>query len=528
MNGLQTARVIIVDDDFTEVEPLLRGLSTLGIGCAYFSGDERELPYSPLAGIRLVFLDLHLIAGAGTGHGMLSNTVGVLTRLIPEKKGEVGIVCWTKHSEDQRELESLLKERVPALEPAFLLCLSKRDFLPVARDAFAALIEKLDAMFDNAAGTGQEADGAAMKGISSSLRDAMIGAIREASDTTAAGEGAKVDALRDQIEKMLNELRGSRLIWEWEQAVHNAAGDTSSLLHGISDARKEGESRENALMAVFASLARAAGGDSITTPAAAAASLFEGMNPLHADFLDQVASNIAGSAPHYTFLLDALQANHSLNPLQKAQTNAAILTAKIPESVVQFQPGNLYIADPAAADGCPHELCKIEKAELAYGLIEPKPDGDCKALILKIQSWKKLKLTSEEVEKFKEELRTRLEALRQESLVKCLAAVLEVTPACDFANKRFTPARFVGCLVVPNDCEDKILEPEFVRRLKPLTLHCKDGNWHLLLNSRFMFGLSNPRVRIKTPPLVRIRLPLLIDIQAWLAAQGARPGYIAV
>ena len=89
--------------------------------------------------------------------------------------------------------------------------------------------------------------------------------------------------------------------------------------------------------------------------------------------------------------------------------------------------------------------------------------------------------------------------------------------------------RFIGCVLVPdalkNNIEDK---GDFTMRLKPLSLPGKIGIWHVVLNSRFVFGVSNPHSLIKAPPLVRIRLPLLIDIQAWFAAQSARPGHIAV
>ena len=70
MTGLQTSRVIVVDDDPTEVEGLLRGLSSIRIGALYFNGDPEELPKAPIDGIRLVFLDLHLVAGAGDSHSV--------------------------------------------------------------------------------------------------------------------------------------------------------------------------------------------------------------------------------------------------------------------------------------------------------------------------------------------------------------------------------------------------------------------------------------------------------------------------
>ncbi len=530
MNGLQTVRVIVVDDDFSEVEPLLRGLSRLGIGALYFNG--RELPTAPFSGIRLVFLDLHLSAASGGTHGAILETIGVLSQLIPNSKGEIGIICWTKHPDEVNDLNAKLKERWAAFEPAFVLGLSKADFLKPAEDPFARLTVKIEELF---AATEKQLAPAASDGLMTRVLETLEstkGQLRKAVlDCAAVGteySQANVEALRASIEKILGDRRGSRLLWEWEQAVHNAASDTTSLVHDIANDRKEGETRDDALLTVLASLARAAGASAATTPAGAAASLFEGMNPIHADFLDQLASAAKTGAPHYQALLDAVQSVRSLSALQVAQTNAAILTAKLFEGSTHFQPGNLYIADAEKPDGCPHILCKIERFELGYGLLKTSKSEKWNKLASEIKDGPKKGYTPDQVEALRAEQQTEEDELLRKVLGECLCGVVEVSPACDFANKKFTPARFVGCLLVPESLEKAIRSGEFIRRVYPITLNARKGAWHLLLNSRFMFGVSNPTNQIKTMPLVRIRLPLLIDIQAWLAAQGARPGHIAI
>jgi len=534
MIGLQTARVVVVDDEFSEVEALLRGLSNLRIGALYFNGDNNELPSEPLAGVRLVFLDLHLLSASGGGHTVLANTIGVLAQLVPAKKGETGIICWTKHPEEKEEFEEMLRERFADMEPAFVLALPKKDFISTPSDTFTHLVANIESIFTAAeknlsllADVSPQTDGAESS-FWSPFKEQVLNTMRTYCETSPQSATADLDALRGKIEEIFGSLPGSRLVWEWEQAVHDAATSTTSLLHEVACARRSGETREKAIMTVLSSLAIAAGGSAAKTPGGAVGSLFEGVNPIHADFLDQLASSTETVEPHHEILSSAVQASSPLTLIQSAQTNAAILTGKIPNNSSQFQPGNLYLADAEKPDGCPHALCKIEKFELGYGLLKSPKNDDWNKLNSQIKEGLKNGLNQAGIDTLLSQQKAVDDDILRVLLNECLSGVVEVTPACDYASKKFMPAKFVSCLIVPNKYEKLIRSGDFIRRIKPMTLHTKDGIWHLLLNSRFMFGVSNPFGEIKTVPLLRIRLPLLIDIQAWLAAQGARPGYISV
>lgn len=51
-------KVVIVDDRFQEILPLINILNKNAISVIYYSGRASELPIKPLHGIRLFFLDL--------------------------------------------------------------------------------------------------------------------------------------------------------------------------------------------------------------------------------------------------------------------------------------------------------------------------------------------------------------------------------------------------------------------------------------------------------------------------------------
>ena len=99
MIGLQTGRVVVIDDDSKEADPLLKSFSKIGIASTYYSGNVAELPDTPLKGVRLVALDLHL-AGDGNGDAreILSTPLGVLQKLIAPQNGPFVLLAWTKHT----------------------------------------------------------------------------------------------------------------------------------------------------------------------------------------------------------------------------------------------------------------------------------------------------------------------------------------------------------------------------------------------------------------------------------------------
>ena len=75
MKGLRTGRVIVIDDKLGEALPLIKALWLRGIPVTFCSGQPDEFPSEPYRGMRLVFLDLHLIEGGGA-HGAIQATAG--------------------------------------------------------------------------------------------------------------------------------------------------------------------------------------------------------------------------------------------------------------------------------------------------------------------------------------------------------------------------------------------------------------------------------------------------------------------
>lgn len=105
MEGLRTARVLVIDDRFAEVESFVRALGSCGIGCVYLSGNAEEFPKSPLINIRLVAADLDLGTSGGETHQVVGPAVSALERAISERNGPYLLVAWTNRDELFEEFE---------------------------------------------------------------------------------------------------------------------------------------------------------------------------------------------------------------------------------------------------------------------------------------------------------------------------------------------------------------------------------------------------------------------------------------
>lgn len=106
LNSCST-RVAIVDDTVDEALPLVRLLSSKGVGVAYYNGKRGVggAPETPLKGVRFLFLDLGL---AGEGKPNVNATAGVVKKIIAPDNGPYVLVVWSQHPEEARDFSALI------------------------------------------------------------------------------------------------------------------------------------------------------------------------------------------------------------------------------------------------------------------------------------------------------------------------------------------------------------------------------------------------------------------------------------
>jgi hypothetical protein len=128
MQGLATARALIVDDDEGEAAAMLRALASLGVGAVYLSGDGADEPTEKLRGIRFAALDLFLTPGVNA-QVAASQVTGVLSRVIHPDNGPYVAVGWTKSPDDLSYLRAAIRALPAAIRPLKLVGLDKQLFL---------------------------------------------------------------------------------------------------------------------------------------------------------------------------------------------------------------------------------------------------------------------------------------------------------------------------------------------------------------------------------------------------------------
>ncbi len=456
MIGLRTGRVVVIDDRFEEARPLIEGLGRLGLPIVYCSGQPGEVPPEPLRGVRLVFLDLHLVE-VGDIRSILLATIGILPSIVDTSEKGVGIVYWTKHpTSEQEQFETLLKERLPDFRPAFVAPQEK------------------------------------VKYISDDTPDLL--------------------ALFKEIEQGLEGMPGYRVSLEWEQFVHDAASRATSLLHGLVASDDE-------LLKVQASMSRACRGREVSE-ADALSGFFETVNEVLLDHMQPSIVRMPTGQAHISALRRKVTEGEALPHVQRAEINRILLASEV--ETPKPWTGNVYVRDQWNDDG-PEFPIPVDPTLVRSCLYEMyRFPGDAKTDRNGARRW-----------------REQLHLVAKESK----PCVLEISPACDYAQNKVRMARLLGGLLIrlPSDGVEDIapagtlqLPAEsraFAKELFFIVLDLPSlglqGQYLLTLNARHLATLPASAIA-KVRPVLRLRHGVMVDVQAWFAGHAARPGYLAI
>ena len=135
MKKLSTiGRVVIIDDQYKEVKPLLTVMGRQNIPYLYFDGKLENLPDKPMKGIRFIFMDIEL-SKAFAGQSSKTKASGiteVLRKIISAENGPYALIAWTKHKEIvEQVIENCKKKKI---HPVIDLDLDKSEFIRSNKD----------------------------------------------------------------------------------------------------------------------------------------------------------------------------------------------------------------------------------------------------------------------------------------------------------------------------------------------------------------------------------------------------------
>jgi hypothetical protein len=446
MKTLQTARICIIDDEPKEYLHLIHALSRLGLGCLHIDGSRiEELPQSPLTGLRMVFLDMHL-GTAGDANQVAAQTANVFSHVVAQDGGPVLVVFWTKHN----------------------------DYI----DAFKArLFEKWSSFLGRLVFTRM--------------------------DKPQESEEIDPRELELVVRQNLERQQPLDLIWDWEQAVHDAASETISALAKIAVERAsvvdtdDEASMSSKIQSSFKFLLRlildASAGRNATSDSAVR-DLHAGLAPLHGDRLDHSSLATHNSSAH----LLLRERKSKPTAAEAAAINAMLLIAPVDGDAAKLGPGSLYTFTDTSKF---KEKFGLEWTDVAGKILNP------------------LKVKPAEIE----------------NLVAQFRPILaEVSADCDYAQRKRPVSRVIVGVLVPSALAEKLsasdqLSPaSYLRRGTTVRLQNPEGDWHPISISQFVFSLCPPTPPEWLQPIGRLRSGPLAELRQWLAAHATRPGYLKV
>lgn len=318
IDHLSTSRVLVVDDKPLEAIPILKALGEIGVGCVYVKGDkEEELPSKPVPGIRLVFLDMRLDEG-GSQKTVLSKTIGVLKRCVPETTMPLVVICWTRHKDDIDIFREMAARDIPGLKKGFIVGMPK----PSSKDPM------------------------------------------------------KWKNLLKEIRQILDEYDAVRLVWQWESVLHEAATEASQTLaevstHMVNDENEKVSNWQDAMFEVCRELVKAEVGKTGNKKTVSNA-LFRTMNELAVDRIQH--SVLKNPVSCVDKLIPKRDSALGLEVISRL--NHMIIVEPVKKGDKSIRPGNIYLKLSKESTKCLFQKLSINHKQVFDSIAHKKKLDD--------------------------------------------------------------------------------------------------------------------------------------------------------
>ena len=298
----------------------------------------------------------------------------------------------------------------------------------------------------------------------------------------------EIDMISVRVKESVDQAYPLGLLSYWEQIVHQSSGSVMQILPVPTESTWTAHSKQT--LSLILDAASGANDSSVASLAA----LLSAFSSLQLDSIEtDIASLVDGDA---SLLISPLAEVHDPDALDlKAELNYRLLCTKAEETIA---PGNIYRCD---------ELCSSE------ALIFPTLDDLLEDIVAAKDNAKR--------DEQKETLKS----------AGCVPIAMEVTPLCDYQQDKYKLPRFVCGVALPYKERRLTKRPDgFLRTdYSPIAFpECPlKGTKLLVWNSRYTVSVPKGMVKGETG-LLRLRQAPLVDIEAWLASQLNRPGYVSL
>ena len=143
-------KVVLVDDNWEEIEPLYNMLKKESISCFYLKGNDSNFEYD-FRGTRIIFLDMNLWPMTGSlseAHGISRNLIDLLSKIVKKENGPYMIAIWSKTEDVNNEafrtqMADAVKNNI-LLPPMKIFSLNKSNYIQTLYGNNEDVLEELE------------------------------------------------------------------------------------------------------------------------------------------------------------------------------------------------------------------------------------------------------------------------------------------------------------------------------------------------------------------------------------------------
>lgn len=297
----------------------------------------------------------------------------------------------------------------------------------------------------------------------------------------AQTEPSKWKNVDRKIRETLRTFEAFGLVWQWEKVLHRAATETSQTMAEVSVHMIKSDSAQpdwqGGMFSVCRELVRAEAGKKCNVKAASSA-LFRMINELamdriHYAILDRPLSCVSKLIPG---------PDYDLSPEDTSRLNQMILVDPVERGDSDIRPGSIYKQRRGI------DSCLFKKLGVSIKLIKK-------------------------------------DILKDKNVAGVVPILIEISPACDFAQDKRHVCMFIAGLLVPDDGLSKNkYRYEYSEVIGPIIIPRYGGIKMIVVSKRLVYAGSLRPGCISNLAICRLRSNFLVDLQVKTAMYKARPG----
>lgn len=511
---------MIVDDQPKQALPIITALSKQGIATTWYRGNNPdEMPEQPLQKVRLIFMDLQLIEGDNDAHTIASRVLHILEHIIPSDNGPYMLVIWSlKDALYAEELKERLKLQNDYLCPVCTVTLNKKDCIRQKQEVGAhELIEEVLAQLTDAGFEDDE-----LTSVADAIKNKWI--VDKDAEYEVLPEA--VATIENAIAEELKKAGVFHLFIIWENLIKSSAAHTVA---NISATLPHDETWEQNMRDVFRRMGIARVGqneisdeellkESVLTFIQSFTDSLEtsiqevklpdyaskqGEQLIKVKFKESVIRLVAEDNVFKIFQ-DDIDENSQINSIKIAENKDK---HKLKAIKIEWEEAVNFVLDIYKSIP-PHLNTKLHLEQNPTNVLVP---GNIYEVNVK----------EDDRERFAD---TYFINIDKEELKLIRFIELEVSPICDYAQKKWKKCRLVSGVIYPESLAKKLrVQNDHLYKAQPV-FFLDDGYVKMVFDYHLLKSRDPHEIRSRTTLKYRLRRELLLDIIANVSAHVNRPG----